>query len=212
MKRIFGLFGAGGFAREVMPIVRQNLPAHAQLYFVQTSPEFSSLNGHPVISEAQFSMLEGDKTYAIAIADAQARRAIAARMETIAKPEQLIADNSVIGDANTLGSGLVLCPFTCITSNITIGVHFQANIYAYVGHDCVIGDYVTFAPGVKCNGNVHIGNNAYLGTGCMIRQGTPDNPLTIGENAIIGMGAVVTKSVPANTTVVGNPARPLEKK
>ncbi|MNE26870.1 2,3,4,5-tetrahydropyridine-2,6-dicarboxylate N-acetyltransferase [compost metagenome] len=71
---------------------------------------------------------------------------------------------------------------------------------------------MTFAPAVKCNGNIHIEDHAYIGAGAVIKQGTPDKPLVIGKGAIVGMGAVVTKSVPAGVTVVGNPARILEKK
>ena len=92
-----------------------------------------------------------------------------------------------------------------------IGKSFHANIYSYVAHDCRIGDFVTFAPKVCCNGNVHIEDHAYIGTGAIIRQGTPERPLVIGEGAVVGMGAVVTRDVPAGVTVVGNPARPLEK-
>ena len=88
-----------------------------------------------------------------------------------------------------------------------IGTHFHANIYSYVAHDCVIGDYVTFAPRVSCNGNVHIEDDVYIGTGAVIEQGTPDKPLVIGKGATIGMGAVVTKDVPPGAVVVGNPAR-----
>src|SRR3546814_2546611 len=58
-------------------------------------------------------------------------------------------------------------------------------------HDCVIGDYVTFAPGVRCNGNIRIGDRAYIGSGAVIRQN-----LTIGADAVVGMGAIVTKDVP----------------
>jgi hypothetical protein len=78
-----------------------------------------------------------------------------------------------------------------------------------VAHDCIIGDYVTFAPSVKCNGNVIIEDGAYIGTGAVIKQGTRENPIVIGQNAIVGMGAVVTKSVEAGTVVVGNPAKPM---
>ena len=70
----------------------------------------------------------------------------------------------------------------------------------------------TFAPGVFCNGNVHVGDHAYVGTGAMLRNGTPDRPLVIGEGAVVGMGAVVTKDVAPHTTVVGNPARVLERR
>ena len=106
-----------------------------------------------------------------------------------------------------LGEGAVLSPFVTLTSNIRIGKHFHANLYSYVEHDCVIGDFVTFAPGVKCNGNVVIEDHAYIGAGTVIKQGKPGQPLVIGRGAVVGMGAVVTKSVQPGLTVVGNPAR-----
>ena len=73
----------------------------------------------------------------------------------------------------------------------------------------MIGDFVTFAPGVQCNGNIVIEDHAYIGAGAVIKQGKPGQPLIIGRGAVVGMGAVVTKSVAAGATVVGNPARPL---
>ena len=78
--------------------------------------------------------------------------------------------------------------------------------------NCVIGDFVTFAPSVKCNGNVNIGDYAYIGTGAIIKQGKPGKPLVIGTGAIVAAGAVVTKNVPEGITVFGNPAVPLTKK
>jgi acetyltransferase-like isoleucine patch superfamily enzyme len=114
-------------------------------------------------------------------------------------------------DDVVMGEGALLCPFVTITSNIRIGTAFHANLYSYVEHDCVIGDYVTFAPGVKCNGNVHIEDHAYIGSGAVIKQGALAEPLVIGRGAVVGMGAVVTKSVPAGVTVVGNPARIMVK-
>ena len=71
----------------------------------------------------------------------------------------------------------------------------------------MIGDYVTFAPMVCCNGNVHIGDHAYIGTGAKLIQGNPSKPLRIGKGAVVGMGAVVLDDVPDGATVVGCPAR-----
>jgi sugar O-acyltransferase (sialic acid O-acetyltransferase NeuD family) len=114
-------------------------------------------------------------------------------------------------DDVSLGEGAALSPFVTLTSNIRIGRHFHANLYSYVEHDCVIGDFVTFAPGVKCNGNVRIEDHAYIGAGAVIKQGKPGQPLVIGRGALVGMGAVVTRDVPPGITVVGNPAKPFIK-
>jgi acetyltransferase-like isoleucine patch superfamily enzyme len=61
---------------------------------------------------------------------------------------------------------------------------------------------------VNCNGNVHIGDGAYIGTGAMFAQGaSSENPLVVGAGAVVGMGSVVTKSVPPRAVVYGNPAK-----
>ena len=94
--------------------------------------------------------------------------------------------------------------FVTITSNVKIGNFFHANLYSYVEHDCEIGNYVTFAPGAKCNGNIVIQDGCYIGSGAIIKNGKPKK-LIIGKNSIIGAGAVVTKDVPKNSIIIGNP-------
>lgn len=123
----------------------------------------------------------------------------------------MTAANVVQMDDVQLGVGAVLSPFFTLTSNVRIGRHFHANLYSYVEHDCVVGDFVTFAPRVHCNGNVVIEDHAYIGTGAILKQGQPGQPLVIGRGAVVGMGAVVTKSVAPGATVVGNPARLMER-
>jgi sugar O-acyltransferase (sialic acid O-acetyltransferase NeuD family) len=148
----------------------------------------------------------------IAIANGQTRQRLALQCaaEGIGFFE-VRAANVVQMDDVRLGEGAVLSPFVTLTSNIRIGRHFHANLYSYVEHDCVIGDFVTFAPSVKCNGNVVVEDHAYIGAGAVIKQGQPGVPLVIGRGAVVGMGAVVTKSVPAGAIVVGNPARVMGK-
>jgi sugar O-acyltransferase (sialic acid O-acetyltransferase NeuD family) len=124
----------------------------------------------------------------------------------------LISPAALIGRDVDIGPGAIICDFSAVTASAVIGRHFHCNIYSYIAHDCVIGDYVTFAPRVCCNGNVHVHDHAFIGTGAALKQGTPDKPLVIGEGVVVGMGAVVTKDVPPFTTVIGNPARPLERR
>lgn len=146
----------------------------------------------------------------LAIANGTVREKLAARLaQDGVQSWSVQAANVVRMDDVELGEGAALSPFVTLSSNIRVGRHFHANLYSYVEHDCVIGDFVTFAPGVKCNGNIVVEDHAYIGAGAVIKQGVPGKPLVIGRGAVVGMGAVVTKSVPAGTTVVGNPARPL---
>ena len=211
-----GIYGASGFGKEVMPLVREQYPhlSKEQFVFIDDGQAGNFLNLYPVLSYSNFlANPSSEKAVTIAIANSQVREKLAVRLtQDNIQHLAIQASNTVILDEVEIGEGSLLCPFTCLTSNIKTGKFFHANIYSYIAHDCVIGDYVTFAPGVKCNGNIHIEDHAYIGTGAVIKQGTPDKPLVIGKGAIIGMGAVVTKSVPAGVTVVGNPARILEKK
>lgn len=211
-----GIYGASGFGKEIMPLVRQQFPTLAKdsFVFIDDGQAGNSLNDYAVLSYQDFlTKPNTHKAVTIAIANSQVREKLVQRLtEDQIQHLDVQASNTVILDEVHMGEGSLLCPFTCLTSNIKIGKFFHANIYSYVAHDCVIGDYVTFAPGVKCNGNIHIEDHAYIGTGAVIKQGTPDQPLVIGKGAVVGMGAVVTKSVPPGMTVIGNPARILEKK
>lgn len=215
---IYAIVGAGGFGREVLPLVKDKLGMFSEdkfkIVFVDDGAKVDEINGIAVITTAKFnSIMPGKKFFNIAIGNSKTRERIAGEMiSSGAQPFKISSiNNSVSLDNNVIGEGAILCPFTIITSNTKIGKYFHANLYSYVAHDCVIGDFVTFAPGVKCNGNVTIEDHAYIGTGAIIKQGTPDKPIIIGEGAIVGMGAVVTKSVPAGVVVVGNPAKPLRK-
>lgn len=218
---VLGIFGTGGFAREVMPLALECLSAargkdptyERRFYFVDRNPETSELNGHPLVSEDAFFRLAcRDRYFVVAIADSQTReRVVQGCLARGAKPLTIRAPNATFYEGIEVGEGAIFCAYTIVTSNVKIGKYFHANLFSYVAHDCVIGDYVTFAPSVHCNGNVHIGDHAYLGTGVVTKQGTPEKPLVIGEGAVVGMGAVVTKDVPPHTTVVGNPAKPFTK-
>lgn len=213
--RLIGVYGTGGYGREVMPVVRAMRDAdNARLVFIDDTPKDDRINGHDVLTfEAFADASDQDKSVVIAIAGSRVRERLASRcIDTGIALAHVAAPNVVVMDEVAVGEGAILSPFVTLTSNIRIGRGFHANIYSYVAHDCVIGDFVTFAPGVMCNGNVHIHDHAYVGTGAVLKQGTPEKPLVIGEGATIGMGAVVTKDVPAGATVVGNPARTMERR
>lgn len=214
---LYAVYGASGCGRGVMPLARQQL-VHAgvpasRLVFVDDQHGPAEVNGQRLLSYAQFLAEPAATRHCVlAIASGTVREALALRCAGDGvQAWSVAAANIVQMDEVALGEGAVLSPFVTLTSNVRIGRHFHANINSYVEHDCVVGDFVTFAPGVHCNGNVTIEDHAYIGAGAIIKQGQPGKPLVIGRGAVVGMGAVVTKSVPPGATVVGNPARVLEK-
>lgn len=198
-----------------MPVARKQLQRRgidsSRLVFIDDAATEETINDQAVIAYDEF--LGGaarERFVAIAVADSSIREKLAAKCRSDQVSFWTVrADSVVTMDDVAIREGALLSPFVAITSNVRIGEHFHANLYSYVEHDCRIGDFVTFAPGVKCNGNVVIEDHAYVGAGAMLKQGKPDCPLRIGRGATIGMGAVVTRDVAAGETVIGNPARPM---
>lgn len=208
MGRVFGVYGSSGCGRDIMPLVRALPETHgARIVFIDDGAAPGHLNGHEILGWPEFLALEGEKKASIAISDSRVRRMLSEKcLQNGIDLFDVRAANCIIMDDVRVAPGAILSPFVTLTCNITIGCGFHANLYSSVSHDCVIGDYVTFAPGVRCNGNVTIGDDAYIGSGAVIRQG-----VRIGAGATVGMGAVVTKDVAEGSVVVGNPARLLVK-
>lgn len=210
---VYGIYGVGGFAREILPLLKDEVKNKlgVKIYFIvdeQYITDKKTLNGIEIISFSQFNELKDIQKY-LTIGFSNTIRRIEVFeycQKNNIKLLDIKASNAMVMDNVQIGGGVILCPFVTLTSDIIIGKNFQANLYSYVAHDCVLGDYVTFAPAVKCNGNVHIGDNVYIGAGAIIHPGKTGKPLKIGKNAVIAAGSVVTKSVPDGMTVFGNPA------
>jgi len=214
---LYGLFGAGGFGRPVMPILLEMVHERhgnaAEVVFVEDVPAVTNVNGVPIMSTQTFLAAPyATKFFNVALTDPHARQAVCRNfLNAGLKPVSIISRQSIVMGPADIAEGAIICGFCTVTTNIRIGQFFHANIYSYVEHDTVIGDYVTFAPRVNCNGNVVIKDLAYIGASAVIRQGNYAAPTVIGRGAVVGMGAVVLRSVADGEIVVGNPARPIRK-
>lgn len=212
------IVGASGFAAEMTEYIEDNnLGSKDQIeitgYFDTNDSEYNrySFSAPFLGDEKEFNLIENSQII-IAISNSGLRAKLFDFFKSKkCKLSSFVHHSCFVSKTSKIAEGAILCPFVTITANTTIGIGFQANIYSYVAHDCVIGNYVTFAPAVKCNGNIEIGDNVYIGTGAIIKQGKNNRPLKIGKNAIIAAGAVITKNVPEGTTVFGNPAIELTK-
>jgi sugar O-acyltransferase (sialic acid O-acetyltransferase NeuD family) len=208
MARI-AIYGAGGLGRDLIGPILRKLQPFDELVVVDDQKAGSDLCGFKIRSLDD--LREGDSVV-IAAGSGQDRQAMERQiLDRRLTPYSFFAPFSCIGMGNDIAPGALFCDYSLVGAAARIGRQFQCNVYSYVSHDCVIGDYVTFAPKVACNGHVHVEDFAYIGTGAIIREGSKEKPIVIGRGATVGMGAVVTKSVAPGVTVIGSPARPIER-
>ena len=213
MKDIY-IIGTGGFASEVTEYILDNGEYRIKGYFDINEMDHKKYRYQaPFLTNEKNFNFDSNDNVVIAIADNAIRNKIYLDLkEKGVNFPNILHKSAFISKFSKIDEGSIICPFVTITSNSNIGKNFQANIYSYVAHDCVIGDNVTFAPSVKCNGNVVIEDNVYVGTGAIIFQGKPNKPIIIGRTSIIGAGSVVTKSVPAGIKIFGNRVTERKKK
>lgn len=102
----------------------------------------------------------------------------------------------------SIGEETIICAGTIATVDISIGKHVIINLDCTLGHDDVIGDFVTAYPSVNVSGNVVVGECCELGTGTQVIQGK-----RIVKNTIVGAGAIVIRDIKESGTYVGSPAR-----
>lgn len=210
-KQKIGIYGAGGFGREVAWLL-SHLPedkSYEVIGYIDDGDgqDGSTLNGKPVMNLQRFQEQYPSALITISVGDPRTREKMAQKCLQHGFTFATLSDSSVRqSEFNTLGDGAIVCCGSILTVDIHVGQHAHINIDCTIGHDVVIGDYVTISPGVHVSGNVHIGRGAYIGTGANIINGIPGKPLVIGDYSVIGAGACVTRDTEANCLYAGVPA------
>ena len=211
------IYGAGGFGREVAWLASESARALASVpgsdppqvrAFIDDARHDEQLNGIDVVSVAEAADRWPGAKVVAAIGSPESRERAIAQAESfgLKAAPPLIAPGVLSSQWNEIGDGSVVAAGSIITVNVVFGCHVQVNLDCTIGHDAILEDYVTLAPGVHVSGHVRIGRGAYIGTGANIINGSEESPLAIGSGSVVGAGACVIREVPANTTVVGVPA------
>jgi sugar O-acyltransferase (sialic acid O-acetyltransferase NeuD family) len=204
------IYGAGGFGREIAWLADTATSRKTVVAFVDDQPTGTtpSIRGVPVLSFDDATARYPGAGIVVAVGAPSARRRLAERAIAAGLvPTTLVHSGVAMSPFVEIGAGSVVCAGCILTTDIRLGRQVQINLDCTIGHDVVIEDYATLAPGVHVSGYVHLSAGCYVGTGACIINGTSDEPLQIGADSVVGAGAVVTRAVVAGTTVVGVPAR-----
>ncbi len=206
------IYGASGFGREVAWLVESCQDNRIVVCFIDDDEkkQGTDLNGIPIVGLEQAAERYADAKVIGGIGNPKIR-------ETLMKKAALYGFNfgTVVHPRVEMskwirmGIGAVICAGNIFTTNILLGEHVQIRLSCTIGHDVVLDDYVTLAPGVHISGCVRCGKRVSIGTGAVIINGIQDKPIIIGDDAVIGAGACVTMSIPSGQTWAGVPAAPL---
>jgi sugar O-acyltransferase (sialic acid O-acetyltransferase NeuD family) len=203
------VIGAGGFAREVMDIIdaiNAVSPTFEPCGYLVEEAYFTlgaRINGLPMLGTLEWLRNRDDVLAVGGIGAPEVRRRMMSEAEALGiRFATLVHPHAVLTRWTTLGVGTVVTAGCILTNGISIGRHAQLNLHCTVGHDAVLDDFATLAPGVHVSGSVRLGEGCYVGTGANIIERK-----TLGAWSVVGAGSTVVSDVPANSTVVGVPAR-----
>jgi len=212
------IYASGGFAREVAWLIEScNVNTTGKYEVVcfiddDIKKQDISINDIPVMSLEKCYQLFPKALVVGGIGAPKIREQVIHKASEVGfKFATIIHPNVEISKWNEIGNGVVICAGNILTVNIKLGHHVQINLDCTIGHDAILDDFATLAPGVHISGHVHLGKRVYVGTGANVINGTENDPLVIGDDTVIGAGACVTRSVPAGVTVVGVPAKPINR-
>jgi sugar O-acyltransferase (sialic acid O-acetyltransferase NeuD family) len=215
-KRIV-VFGAGGFAREVVWLL-DDLRAAGQPYafagFVVS--DTAALGPHDsrdkVVGDVAWLRANAHTVDAVAIGigTPAARLRVGALLDAdfpaLEKPA--LVHPSVRYDAGTcvFEPGSIVCAGNIATVHVTVRRWAMVNLACTLGHESEVGAGTVLNPGINLSGGVTLEEGVLLGTGAKVLQ-----YLRVGRGATVGAGAVVTKDVPPGETWVGVPAKKFGK-
>jgi len=209
------VYGAGGFGREVMLMLRQindiNPAWNVVGFFDDAKRIGDKVDDYMVLGGIdEVNALTEPCDVVIGIADPSARRKIVNRITNPLISFPSIVHPSVMkGDMlrNSFGRGSIITAGTIFTTNINVGEFVIINLSCTIGHDVVLENYCSIMPACSLSGFIHAEEGSYIGAGAIILPN-----IKIGKWSTIGAGAVVTRNVSENATVIGVPASEREFK
>jgi sugar O-acyltransferase (sialic acid O-acetyltransferase NeuD family) len=196
----FVVVGAGGHAKVVVATIEA-----AGFEVVRVLDDNHELHGRQVLGHLVEGPVTDDLVPAgtvvlLGIGANRVREEMARRLHvpfgTVRHPSAVVHASVQLGAGSVVFAGAVIQPGT------RIGRHVIVNTSASADRDCVLGDFVHLAPGVRLAGHAHLGTGAFMGIGSCATPGA-----RVGAWATVGAGGVVVDEIQAGAVAVGVPAR-----
>lgn len=206
------IIGVGGFAREVY-------------WHAQESKGFGIefdlkgfLDGDVKLPEAEYEKLElsvvgdvdnyipqNDDVFICAAGDSMVRKKLVEKMlRKQAEFITLIHNTAIIHGNVKIGRGSIILGYTTIHDHACIGEFSVVGPHSGLGHDVVLGDFVSIMACASLCGGVFVEDEAFLADGAAILPHA-----RVGRQSYVGARSLVMRRVKNGEKVFGIPALPI---
>jgi len=199
--------GSGAFARELYFWIRQS-EVHQNIKFKgfldQDNGSLVSfkLDKYYLGNENDYVPASDDRCL-IAISDVHLRKNVYEKLKGRGFNFFNYAHESVVfGDSVQFGDANIICPYSVLTANISIGNANIFNINTTIGHDVVVDSFNTFSSHCDLTGYASVGDSNFFGSRVSLLP-----KCRIGCNNKVAAGSVVYKGIKNDAIYLGNPAR-----
>lgn len=202
------IYGASSQAKEVYDLIQRNYPDRYDeiLYiddFVDEKNFYFSKTIHFDSIRDIFNDRLGELEGIVAVGEPNAREKLTKKFDGLGiRLAKLIDKTALVSPTAQIDEGTIICEYSTIHANVTIGRSVLIQSFCDIGHDIHIGNYTVMSAGCTPGGGTFLGDRVYIGMNVAIKE-----KINIAEDAIVAMGSVVFRDVGAGATVIGNPAR-----
>ena len=215
MKKII-IFGRGGQAKVVLDCIKlmKNCKAIGFISDKNYNPLFSKQIKYlgPIKDLNKIIKNHNSKNLfgIIAIGDNTKRKKISLRVKKLNKNfkwTNIIHPSAVISPSVIIGLGNIILAGSIISTGTKICNHVSINTGSYIDHDNIFHNFSSTGTGIATGGNVKVGEQSFLGIGCVVKD-----KIFIGTNTIIGGQAFVCNNCKPNSIYYGVPAKRIRKR
>jgi sugar O-acyltransferase (sialic acid O-acetyltransferase NeuD family) len=201
MSKSLAIYGFGGHAREVAFQMKDIIGREELDLQFYVDDEYANELAKPI---SEFDPKE--RMMMVAVADPKDREMMVKKLPPETEFFTFIHNAALVFDFEnfTIGEGSFVGAFSLITTNVHIGNHAILNRGNHIGHDTIVGDYLSMMPGAIISGNVTAGNRLYMGSNSSIRE-----KLEVCDDVTLGLNCGLVKNIIEPGIYVGLPAKKL---
>ena len=213
MKKIL-VIGASGHAKVIIDIIKKQAKYEIFGLIDSYKTKGTKINEHEILGteEDLSNIIDANNIYGgiIAIGDNWTRRKLYKKITSLSINFEFITvihPNVIIGENTIINSGTVIMAGSIINSDATIGKQCIINTKSSVGHDVVMKDFCSIAPGVTIGGDVLINKCSVISLGASIIE-----CVEIGKHTVIGAGSLVNRNIRDYKIAFGVPAKEIKNR